>query len=151
MARYKFNKSSKLKSKSDFKRIFDYKLFVKNDLMALYMAPNHAGKARFAVSVSAKIAPAVIRNRLKRLAREAFRLSQYELKPDFDYIIVFSSSLLKTAISDINPVRDRALEMPDGRQGRPVSNGIKKITLHQIRQSFTELAEKGHKIFEKRK
>jgi len=127
MARYKFPKSAKLASKSDFRTVFDYKLFIKNDLMTLYMAPNDSGKARFAVSISAKAGPAVIRNRLKRLAREAFRLSQNDINNGFDYLVLFSSSLSKMENSD-----------------------IKKITLNQIRQGFMTLAEKGCRLFEKR-
>jgi ribonuclease P protein component len=127
MVKYKFPKSAKLASKSDFRRVFDYKLFAKNDLMTLYIAPNPAGKPRFAVSISAKIRPAVSRNRLKRLAREAFRLSQYEIHNGFDYLIVYSSSLSKMEKSD-----------------------IRKLTLHQVRQGFMELAEKGYEKWLKR-
>ena len=127
MAKYKFHKSAKLASKSDFDRVFDYKLFIKNDLMVLYMAPNQAGKAKFGVSISAKKAPAAIRNRLKRLAREAFRLSQYEINDNFDYLVIYSSMLSKRDSSD-----------------------IKKIALNEVRQGFMELAEKGYRLFEKR-
>ncbi|MGA2916074.1 MAG: ribonuclease P protein component [Sedimentisphaerales bacterium] len=148
MSKYKFPKSAKLASKPDFRRVFDYKLFAKNDLMTLYIAPNDVGKARFAVSISAKIRPAVIRNRLKRLAREAFRLSQYEIKGTFDYVAVYSSSLSKMENSDINPVRGKALGLTACRQ--PTSNGIKKITLNEVRQGFMKLAEKGYKEWLKR-
>jgi ribonuclease P protein component len=127
MAKYKFPKSSKLASKTDFRTVLNYKLFAKNDLMTLYMAPNQAEKARFAASISAKTAPAVVRNRLKRLAREAFRLSQNEIAAGFDYLLIYSPMLSKRSRSD-----------------------IKKITLNEVRQSFMELAGKGQGLFEKR-
>ncbi len=149
MAKYKFPKSAKLSSKADFRRVLEYKLFSKSDLMTLYIAPNQIGKSRFAVSVSSKTAPAVVRNRLKRLAREAFRLSQNEIAAGFDYLLIYSPMLSKRSCSDINPVRGKASKMPRRPLGA-TSNGIKKITLNQVRQSFMELAEKGQRLFEKR-
>ncbi|MCX5632141.1 MAG: ribonuclease P protein component [Phycisphaerae bacterium] len=150
MPKYRFPKSARLTSKSDFRAVLDYKLFAKNNLMTLHMAPNGASRSRFAASISAKTAPAVIRNRLKRLAREAFRLSQNEIAAGFDYLLIYSPMLSKWSRSDINPVRGKASKMPDGCPRQPTSNGIKKITLNEVRQSFMELAEKGQRLFEKR-
>ena len=128
MAKCKFPKSAKLTSKSDFETILKHKLFIKNELMTLYIAPNNSGKARFGVSVSSKIAPAVVRNRLKRLVREAFRLNRHKLSPNFDYLIIFSRMLSKRPCSD-----------------------IRKTALSQVEKGFLELVEKGHRLFEKRR
>jgi len=127
MENCKFPKKVRIPSKKDFKAIFDYKLFFRNDLMTLYIAPNSLKKTRFAVSISSKIAPAAVRNRLKRLAREAFRLNQDKLLSGVDYLIIYSQRLSKNPCSD-----------------------IKKTALSEIKQSFLELAKQGHKRFEKR-
>lgn len=127
MSNYKFPKEFKLASKSDFKAVFDYKLFARNDLMTVYMSPNGLEMRRFAVSISAKAAPAVLRNRLKRIAREAFRLSQYDLPASFDYLIIYSRLLSKRQNFD-----------------------IKAIGLAQVRQGFTELAARAYKRYEAR-
>ena len=104
----------------------DYKLFFRNELMTLYMAPKSESEPRFAVSISSKTAPAAVRNRLKRLAREAFRLSRDEVAGDFDYFIIYSARLSKRGDSD-----------------------IKKITLSEVKQGFIALAERGRRRFEK--
>ena len=91
------------------------------------MAPNRAERARFAASVSSKTAPAAGRNRLKRLAREAFRLSSHTIPDKFDYLIIFSRMLSKVKSCD-----------------------IKRLSLSQVRDSFLELVRQGHKIFEKK-
>ncbi|OHB58644.1 MAG: ribonuclease P protein component [Planctomycetes bacterium GWF2_42_9] len=127
MPRFTYSKNSRINSKAAFKAVFDYKLFARNDLITVYIAPNNLEKPRFAVSVSGKIRPAVVRNRLKRLAREAFRLNQYELPAGFDYIIIYSQWLSKREKSD-----------------------IKKVTLEQVRQGFTTLVRQIHKRYEKR-
>ncbi len=45
---------------------------------------------RLAVAASKTCGPAVLRNRLKRLAREALRLHQSDLKPGIDYLLIFT-------------------------------------------------------------
>ena len=125
MAEYKYPKSARLSSKADFKAVLEYKLFSRNRLMTLYMMPNTGEKARFAVSVSSKIASAVGRNRLKRLSREAFRLSRDSIRQKFDYLIIFSPLLSRNKSCDIN-----------------------KLGLKEIRDSFLELLKEGQKRFE---
>lgn len=127
MAKCKFPKSAKLTSKSDFETILKHKLFIKNELMTLYIAPDNSKKTRFGVSVSSKITSASARNRLKRLAREAFRLNRHTIPSNFDYLIIFSRMLSKKPCSD-----------------------IRKTALSQIEKGFLELVEKGHRLFEKR-
>jgi ribonuclease P protein component len=51
-------------------------------------APDPHIPNRVGLAVSTKLGPAVVRNRYKRLLREAFRLSQYDLPAGFDYILI---------------------------------------------------------------
>jgi ribonuclease P protein component len=45
---------------------------------------------RFGISVSKSVGSAAVRNRLKRLGREAFRLHQHEIPSNFDYILIIT-------------------------------------------------------------
>ena len=98
-------KSQRIVSEGDFGRVLSHKCFVCKGMLRLYAAPNGLGSPRFGVSVSKSCGNAVMRNRLKRLAREAFRLHQHEIDADFDYILIFTQK--KPKISPKNRVAER--------------------------------------------
>ncbi len=95
MARYFFRKNQRIRSQADFRRVIGRRLSVRRGMMQLYMAPNGLKKPRFGVSVAKKGTNAVTRNRLKRLGREAFRLSQHQIPADFDYVLIFTPKMSK--------------------------------------------------------
>ena len=56
--------------------------------LVIYVARNELGHTRLGLSVSRKVGKAVLRNRIKRLLREAFRLCRHELPAGYDLICI---------------------------------------------------------------
>lgn len=54
----------------------------------MYVLPNPAQKRRVGFAAGKRLGGAVVRNRVKRLLREAYRMRQHELRQDVDLIIV---------------------------------------------------------------
>jgi len=83
-----FPKSARLRSPADFKRVYDRKCSVSDATLIVYGLPNDVGHSRIGLSVSRKIGNAVVRNRFKRLYREAFRLTRSDLPAGYDWIML---------------------------------------------------------------
>lgn len=66
---------SSIKKKQDFKRVYGRKKSAANPLFVVYAAKNELGENRLGLSVSKKVGNAVVRNRIKRLVKEACRLT----------------------------------------------------------------------------
>ena len=89
MTPYGLPRSSRLHLKRDFKAVIQGGVKLQYPGLVLWWrsGPENTRPARFAVVVSRKLGPAVVRNRTKRLLREAFRLSRKDIKPGTDIIV----------------------------------------------------------------
>ncbi|MBO7238028.1 MAG: ribonuclease P protein component [Elusimicrobiaceae bacterium] len=81
-------KDRRLHLKNDFQHIIQGGKRIQGDSLVLWYQPAPDGKTdrRLGIVVSKKLGGAVVRNRAKRLLREAFRLNREQLKSGTDYI-----------------------------------------------------------------
>jgi ribonuclease P protein component len=90
MKRLSFPKKKRLVSNSQFKAVMDNGRRHSNGVLTLYMAENDCEYSRLGVSVGKSRGNAVVRNRFKRLMREAFRQNQQQIPAGFDYVLMIS-------------------------------------------------------------
>ena len=84
-----FRPHERLRDPEDFRRVFDRRRFDSDDVLMVYGVENHCNHSRLGISVARKkVRAAHARNRLKRLIREAFRLSKAELPSGIDFVVV---------------------------------------------------------------
>ena len=122
-----FPKKRRLASNRQFKAVLDHGRRVGDRLLTLYIAPNQCGYPRLGVSVGKSSGPAVVRNRLKRLLREAFRQSQDRIPPQFDYVLIISPALSR--------------RLKDPKEG---AKALASLTFRQVQESFLTLVESLH-------
>ncbi len=85
----RFRPHERIKDPADFRRAFDRKRSSADDNLIVYGVENGLSHARLGLSVSRKrVRKAFARNRVKRLLREAFRLTKGDLPAGVDLVIV---------------------------------------------------------------
>lgn len=110
MADFRLHKKEHLRSPLDFRRVYDLQCSGRDGWVTLFAAANGLSYCRLGLSVSRKVGNAVVRNRFRRLLREAFRLTKQGLPSGHDFILIprvgaiptletFQKSLLKLTAS----------------------------------------------------
>jgi ribonuclease P protein component len=86
--KFTFSRSERLHKRADFDRVYSEGRRIASSPLVLFFCPSPSEKARLGVSVGKKIGKAVVRNRVKRLLREAFRLNKHQLNKGYDVLLV---------------------------------------------------------------
>lgn len=90
-----------IKKNEHFQMIFERGHSMYGKYLVVYFLQNDLAVCRFGFCVGKKIGNAVIRNRVKRLFREAVRqLPTYQMK-SLDILLVAKQAILKADLSDI--------------------------------------------------
>ena len=83
----RFPKSRRVLRPGDFARIARRRITVSDACLVVQGDANGGGECRLGLAVSRRVGPAVVRNRWKRLLREAFRLERSRLPRGVDLVV----------------------------------------------------------------
>lgn len=86
--RHTFKRRQRIRQRRDFRRLRVAACSAADGRMVVYAARNGLPHARVAFIAGKRIGPAVQRNRVRRLLREAFRLEQHRLPAGVDLLLI---------------------------------------------------------------
>jgi ribonuclease P protein component len=93
-ARFTFPKEVRLRRRSEFLRVQDKGFKITADCLLCLVLPHgrNDGPTRLGLTVSTKVGPSVVRNRIRRRLRELFRVRKSSLPKGLDMVIIARNS-----------------------------------------------------------
>lgn len=122
----RFRPHEHLRRPADFQAVYDRRRSAADGTLVLYAKENGLPHSRVGLSVSRKFGSAVVRNRIRRLMREAYRLAKADLPSGYDLVLIprpqeayalgpFRESLVKLARQAVRKIlRDAEAPRPAG-------------------------------------
>lgn len=77
-----------LKRNNDFRRLYSRGRSYLSPVLVTYVMKNRSEQVRIGITSSKKIGKAVVRNRSRRVIREAFREISSQVRPGYDLVFV---------------------------------------------------------------
>ena len=106
---FAFPPTARVRAKADYARVFDQARRTGDPLLTLHRLPG-VQPARLGLAVSRKVSPrAVVRNRIKRVLREQFRLLRPQLLPG-DCVVVARGGAAQAAPTQLRAALVKALQ-----------------------------------------
>jgi ribonuclease P protein component len=116
----RFTKRERLRTRSDFIRVYRTGIRVSDDHFTLIASLNSSDTRRVGISIRKKIGKAHDRNRMKRLLREVFRRHKDRFPEGCDFVMVVSSPPPTLTYSAFQKA---ILSLAQKLSGRPLTRG----------------------------
>jgi ribonuclease P protein component len=91
----------RLRRRSDFSRVYAKGRSYAADLIVMYVLPTKQSSVRVGFSVSSKVGEAVVRNRTRRLLREATKEFLPQISSIYDLVIVARAKSAGATLSEL--------------------------------------------------
>lgn len=101
-----------LKKNYEFKNVLSKGKFYISKHVTMYVKNNNKKENYVGIAVSTKLGKAVIRNRVKRLIRESYRLEKNSIKKGFDIVFLWNKKSIIKGVS-CNDIHSEIIELFD--------------------------------------
>ena len=93
-----------LQKNYQFRYVYNRGKSLANKHLVMYVIKNakNAETNRFGISVSKKVGKSVVRSRVTRLIRESYRLTENEIKPGYDIVVIARVNAKDATYAEIN-------------------------------------------------
>jgi ribonuclease P protein component len=119
---HRFRKAEHLRLPSEFDRVYQRRRSASDPWLIVYACENGLTYLRLGLSVSRKVGQATYRTRLRRLYREAFRLTRHEMPVGLDLVVIPQRGSAEPTLAELKQSLPRLvgqLARKLAREGRP--------------------------------
>ena len=127
-----------IKKYDDFRRVYSTGRSRANRYMVMYLRENGTERNRIGISASKKIGNSVVRHRMVRLVREAFRLHVQETKQGYDIVVVVRATAVGQTYREIEQAYLHLLQLHGIRSGKEPESTIE---VSYVRENCKEASD----------
>jgi ribonuclease P protein component len=106
----KMKKENRLRNNRDFRIVYDKGKSFANRYLVLFIKKNSFNYNRVGFAVTKKLGKAVVRNKVKRRMREAYKLNSEEVKQGYDIIFLSRISAKEASFSELKKAEAHLLK-----------------------------------------
>ena len=100
-ALFSFPRTDRLTSRRQFTTVYDQGRRVRGSVVAVFGLENRLGHCRVGFTVTRKVGNAVVRNRIKRILREIYRVNRLASTGSLDLVVNAYTSILERPRQEI--------------------------------------------------
>ncbi len=90
-----------IRKNSEFQKVYKEGISYANKYLVMYVLPNECGYNQLGISVSKKVGNSVVRHRITRLIREAYRLNENRFNSSLNLVVVARVSAKDRSFQEI--------------------------------------------------
>lgn len=99
-----------LNENRQFRRVYQKGKSFVNSLLVIYFLKNGSNRNRLGIAVNKKVGKAVVRNRVRRLVKESYRLKEKEIKKGYDIVFVSRVRARESSYDAVNKAMHHLLK-----------------------------------------
>ena len=111
-----FPPAYRVRKRRDFERAYEEGCKVVRPEFALFARPNGMTQSRLGITTTRRLGNAVIRNRARRLVREAYRTQRDGMPQGLDLVVVVRKPLLRRGAAELGTLLQDAAAEADCRE-----------------------------------
>ena len=127
-----------IKKYDDFRRVYSTGRSRANRSMVMYLRENGTERNRIGISASKKIGNSVVRHRMVRLVREAFRLHVQETKQGYDIVVVVRATAVGQTYQEIEQAYLHLLQLHGIKTGKEPEATVEVLN---VRENCKEVSD----------
>ena len=120
-----------IKKNTEFREIYDTGKPRANKYLVMYVRTNGLDHSRIGISVSKKIGNSVVRHRMVRLVREAFRLHVQETKQGYDIVVVVRATAVGQTYREIEQAYLHLLQLQGIKTGKEPEATVEVLNVRE--------------------